>query len=139
MTQMAGNSTMMPQAMPYQMQEMPAVEPQTTPVNFNVNATVMPTANTASKVQDTTPMTATTDTPKKQTTYKQMTYVEAEMPYARAPYQMDRPANPTCKNLPLATSYVQPQKYENLTNYETVVDKGTFFNDLYQPYKGGRR
>ena len=39
------------------------------------------------------------------------------------------------RNLPLATAYVRPQSYKNLNSPFQTLKQGTFFADLYDPYK----
>lgn len=41
----------------------------------------------------------------------------------------------TCSNLPLATAYVRSQPYQNLNSPFQTLKQGTFFSDLYDPYK----
>ena len=56
-----------------------------------------------------------------------------------------KPRRITCNNLPLAQVYVKSQPYEHLNSPSKTLIQGTFFADLYDPYKprryaqGGRR
>ncbi len=122
---------------PYAMQQQ---APVTVPMNFTMQQVPMtqPMNSPVTKQPEPKQEPCTT-----QTSYKKTTYMEAEVPLiqpTRAPYQTSRPARPTCTNLPIAQAYVQPQVYGNLSSFDTILDKGTFFNELYKPYQmGGKR
>ena len=43
-----------------------------------------------------------------------------------------------CAGLPLAAAYVNPQPYTGLVDPDTALNRGSAFNNLYDPWNPGR-